>query len=79
MTPDEKKELTDAVKEGITAVIGDLYIDREQHYTDHQFVKGVRGGVKTERKVGLSALGIAIVGFIIWAIKSWIITQPPTP
>ncbi len=76
MTSDEIKQ---AVKEGLEDAIGDLFINRQQHYEDHVFVKGVRGGVKTVRKGGLSALGIAIVGFLVWAIKSWIITQPPTP
>ena len=79
MTSDELKEVTEAVKTGVKSVIGDLYIDRQQHFEDHTFVKGVRGGVQTARRGGLYTLGAGIVGFIIWAIKSWIITQPPTP
>lgn len=76
MTPEELKA---AVKEGVEDAIGSFFIDRQQHYEDHTFVKGVRGGVKKVRTGGLLSLGAAFVALIIYAIQSWIITNTPTP
>jgi hypothetical protein len=58
MTKEQLESIRHEVKEGVKDVIGDLYIDREQHYQDHNFVKGVRGGIRA----------------FIWGIKHWIVS-----
>lgn len=75
----DKDELKKAVKEGVEDAIGTFFIDREQHYQDHTFVKGVRGGVKKMRTGGFLSLGAAFVGFIIYALQSWVSSNTPTP
>jgi len=76
MTPDDIK---DAVKEAIIESRGDFYINPKDHFEDHGFLAGIRKGLRTIRKGSLTALGMTFVAFIIWALKTWVITQPPTP
>jgi len=75
----EKDELKAAVKEGVEDAIGSFFIDRQQHYEDHTFVKDVRGGVKKVRTGGLLSLGAAFVAFIIYALQTWVASNTPAP
>ena len=76
MTADEIKK---AVKDGIKEAHGELYIDPKQHYEDHGFLAGVRGGIRSVRKGSLWAFGAAIFGFIVWVFQSILTLNPPTP
>jgi len=76
VTPESIKK---AVKEAIIESRGDFYIDPRDHFIDHGFLSGLRKGLKKIRNGSLTAIGITIVGFIVWAIQTWVIIQPPTP
>jgi hypothetical protein len=69
MTPDETKQ---AVKEAIDEKFGQLYVEREQHFLDHEFIKGVREGLSTGRKASIWTIGGVVVLAIIWSIKEWV-------
>ena len=79
MTPEEKKDLTAAVKAGVKAAHNELYIDPKQHYDDHGYIKGQRGAIKTVRKGSLLALGATILGFIVWIFQNIFTINTPTP
>ena len=72
-------EIKKAVKEAIIETRGDFYIDPEDHYGDHGYIKGQRKGIRTIRKGILWSLGVAVVGFVIWVFQSILFINPPTP
>lgn len=68
-----------AVKDAMKEEMKDFYIDREEHYQHHMFIKSFKGGVEacqsTIGKVALSSiivgiLTVMVIGFIGWAKKS---------
>ena len=73
MEPLTRDDIKAAVSEAMDEKLGELYIDREQHFMDHEFVKGVRQGTGTVRKASLTAIGIGIVAFSAWAFGAWIL------
>ena len=91
MTPDEIKQVEQAVvagiKEGMSqhAATDDdaksrpFYVEPEQHYGDHGYIKGQRGAISTVRKGSLWALGASIFAFIVWVAQSMFTINPPTP
>lgn len=75
----DKKAIQEAVEEGtkkaIDEKLGQFYIDREQHYQDHIWLKGLREWSKDIKNVALKTVveiimaalvGLMILGFIFW-------------
>ena len=83
MTPTEKKEIIDGIVSAVNANIDEktksFYIDREEHYNHHQFVKAFKGGVEacqsTIGKVGLTSLVVGTITVIVWGFVGWIRKQ----
>ena len=75
----DANEIKTAVKEAIIESRGDFYIDPKDHFEDHGWIFGTRKGIRKIRNGSLTAIGMAIIGFIGWALKTWVITQSPTP
>lgn len=84
---DIKQAVTDGIKEGMAqhaqadegAKRTVFYIDPEQHFWDHGYIKGQRKAVKTVRTGILYTFGASIFAFIIWVLQSIFIINPPTP
>ena len=64
-----------AVREAIQEDRKDFYIDREEHYQHHQFIKGVKAGVEgCQSIIGkvtlVSVVGgvitVLVIGFVSW-------------
>lgn len=88
MNADEiKQAVAEGIKEGMSqhantdadAKRRAFYVEPEQHYGDHGYIKGQRGAIRVVRKGSLWALGAAVVAFIIWVFQSIFIINPPTP
>ena len=75
----DAQDIKKAVKEAIIESRGDFYIDPEEHYVDHGYIKGQRKAIGTIRKGSLWALGVSICAFIVWVAKTIFIINPPTP
>ena len=78
LTPKQIEQIQKAVKSGVElsmdAKLKDFWVEREKHFLDHEFVNGVRDGIKTARKAGIGGLALAFLGFLGWAIKTWLIS-----
>jgi hypothetical protein len=64
-----------AIKEALSEQLGEFFIEREQHFLDHQFVYGVRtfeGKIREQAcsvvtKVGITGLiALLLYGLIFW-------------
>lgn len=81
MTAEELRNIVkEAVKEEMDREIKPFYVDREQHYKDHQFLQGLQEYVdgiastalKTVVKSVISGLIILLLlGFGLWVRKVW--------
>jgi hypothetical protein len=74
----EYDEIKAAVKEVMDVRMKEFYIDREEHYQDHQFLKGLRewsDGIKSTTiktlvtLVVTALIGFVVLGFIVWGKK----------
>ncbi len=65
-----------AVKEAIKEELAPLFVEREQHYLDHQFIGSVRkfnDRVKGEAcKTATHITMIAAASLIVWGLIHWI-------
>lgn len=75
----EIDQIKAAIKEIMDERMKEFYIDRETHYQDHQFLKGLRewmGNIKSttiRTCVGLivtALIGLLVLGFIMWGRKN---------
>ena len=75
----ELDQIKAAVKEVMDDRMKEFYIDRETHYQDHQFLKGLRewtDGIKSttwRTVIGLfvtALIGFLVLGFIMWGKKN---------
>lgn len=73
-----KEDIIVACKEAIQQELGHFFIEREQHFLDHTFIKSVREtkdnvtntACKVATKGGMVGLGVLIAyGFIEWLKK----------
>lgn len=64
-----------AAAEAFKTELGTLYVEREQHYLDHQFIQGFRkwsADVKSTfwktiiTGIGWTFLGLLLLGFVVW-------------
>lgn len=71
----EAEQIKAAIKEVMDERMKEFYIDREEHYLDHQFLHGLREWtgsirsttVKTVVSIFVAALiGLMIMGFVVW-------------
>lgn len=78
MSGPTKDEMVEACKEAIRGELGSFFIEREQHFADHQFIQNVRQktdditstACKVVTKGSLIGLGVLIgYGFIEWLKK----------
>lgn len=69
------EEIKCAVREAIKDEMNVFYVEREQHYQDHEFLKGLREfrdsikstSLKTILSLVITALaGLLVFGFIMW-------------
>ena len=62
----EKHEIKQAIKEAFDEEIKPFYVDREEHYQDHMFIKELRGFLdnikNTTVKVAVKTVVVAIIG-----------------
>ena len=65
----ELEAIREAVKGGVSDIIGDLLVDRKQHYEDHGFVFRIRKGIGTVRTGTLWTAGVAIFCLILWVVE----------
>lgn len=79
MSDEEKKIIKEAVKEALQEEIKPFYIEREQHYQDHQFITSLRKWCEDTkstiwrtilRVVVMALLGLMVMGFILWGYKN---------
>lgn len=76
MTPDElEKAVKKATSQAIEDKLGSLFVSREQHYKDHEFITSVRkwtedirsSFIQTIVKAGvLAIIALIILGFVFW-------------
>ena len=71
----DKDIIKEAVKEALADEIKRFYVDREQHYQDHLFIKdfrdwcqGIKSTIwKTLAKIVVTiVIGLIVLGFILW-------------
>ncbi len=74
----EKEQLKAALKEALQEEVKSFYIEREQHYQDHLFIKELRElftSIKSTTSrtiVGIvitALIGLIVLGFIFWGKK----------
>lgn len=72
-------QIKEAVKEVLEERLHAFYVERETHYQDHQFVRGLRlwvDGVKSttvKTFVGIivaAIVGLLALGFVMWGRKN---------
>lgn len=77
MTP---QDVEAAVGRAIEAKLGQFYIDREEHYADHQFIKAFRRWTDEAKGTVLRAVVktlvvagflLLLLGFIFWGKGYW--------
>ena len=74
----DRDELKGIIKEVIDEGLKPLFIEREQHYQDHLFIRDLREFVDSIKSTALKTivrvvivaiLGLLAVGFAIWSQK----------
>lgn len=72
----ERDEIKEVMKEALKEELGPLFVEREQHYLDHNFIKDIR---ETRDKITSTACGAVtksgIAGIIIlllWGFSEWV-------
>lgn len=72
----EKEDLKKILKEVFKEELGPLFVEREQHFLDHEFMKGVRETKDKIISTGCGAVtksGVAgIVILILWGIAEFV-------
>jgi hypothetical protein len=76
MTDEQLAKVKASVKEAMKEELGDLFIERERHYKDHEFITGVRvmrekvegHACKVVTNGGLTGLGL----LILWGVYRFI-------
>lgn len=70
-----QKVVEEGTKKAIDEKLGELYVDRKQHFLDHEWLKGLRKwsdkiqstALKTVVELIISAFVILVVlGFMVW-------------
>lgn len=83
LSPETKKEILEVVEQGaqnaIDNKLGEFYIDRKDHFLDHEWIKAWReffGGVQNTVMVNFIRLIILFVGGILFiGFGAWIKKQ----
>lgn len=72
----ESEEIKEAVRTAIREELGPLFVAREQHFLDHEFIKTFRGDVEAMRSVACKSTFVGtlslIGGFTIWSLRHWV-------
>ena len=76
MTEDRQEEIKTAMREVMRVEMAAFYIDREEHYQHHQFIKSLKSGVEGCQsiigKVTLTAFIGGIITVMLIGIVGWI-------
>lgn len=70
MTPNEKSDLKAAIKEAFDEELKPLYIDREQHYQDHLFLKELRLLLDSIKNNTVKTIVIVLITGLVGAITT---------
>lgn len=70
MTPDDKADLKAAIKEAFEEELKPLYVDREQHYEDHLFLKDFREVLESIKSNTLKTIVLVIIVGLCGAITT---------
>ena len=85
-TKDIEAAVKKGIERGIDSKLGDMFVDRKQHFLDHQYIeqmknaghsddhaftKSARKNVTTVKKGGLMAVGASIAGGMVAAVVHW--------
>ena len=75
----ELETIKDAMRDVMQEEMKAFYIDREEHYQHHQFIKSIKTGVESCQslvgKVSLVAIVGGLVTVIVLGVVSWIRKQ----
>lgn len=75
----EFDQIKAAVKEVMDERMKEFYIDRETHYQDHQFLKGLREWTASIRSTTIrtiislfvtALIGFLVLGFVVWGKRN---------
>lgn len=80
MTPSERREIIEAIVLAVNANIDEktksFYVEREEHYKHHEFIRSFKGGVEacqsTIGRVGLTSIVVGIIAVIGLGFVTWI-------
>lgn len=64
-------QITEVLKKGVKEALGDLAIERKQHFEDHMYIQGQRKGVALFKRGAILTLAVSIVGFFIYMATGW--------